>query len=89
MFDDLRVWYPAKKLSGGIKFIPNDAEAHILYKGIFLCGKNISDAISDAECDTGTIKLGVIPGADMCPECQRLFKANPNFAYWKWVESAK
>lgn len=84
-----RVWYPAMRISGGGTKIVPGAEAHLLFKGIFLCRKNPIQVINAAKADTGITRQGVIPGEKMCQDCQDAYKANPVFPWRQWERSIK
>jgi hypothetical protein len=84
-----RIWYPARSAGGGLTKILDDAEAHILWKGIFLCRKTVNQVINETKAEKGVVRVGVIPGNPMCAKCQETYKASPEFPYYKWVELVK
>jgi hypothetical protein len=86
---ETRIWYPAERKGGGLTVVLPDAEAHILYHGIFMCRKPINDVLREVGAVMGVLRQGVIPGNPMCQKCQDAYKANPNFAYWKWIKLTK
>lgn len=84
-----KIWYPAKRYGGGLTQILPDAEAHILYHGIFLCRKTPAQVVIKLKADTGSVRSGVIPGNPMCEICKEAYKNNPDFPYWKWSKMTK
>lgn len=100
MNEQPRVWYPAKMLTGeplqGIKipkvsqfYIPPHAVGHILYHGMFLCGRTVAEVLMATKSPKGIERTGAIPGHPFCIECSNVYKSRPEFPYKKWEESVK
>ena len=80
-YDDYpKVWYPANEKQGVSKAVVG----HLLWKGKLLCGASIGATITKAGCTTARAYMAAIPENPMCKSCEREYKENPNFPWYKW-----
>jgi hypothetical protein len=95
LMEKISVWYPVKEINGehlpGIKvpkasmfFIPHGAIGHIMYRGIFLCGRTEAQILFNIKAPKGIEKAGALIGHQMCLECANAYKANPELPWFKW-----